>query len=57
MDGVFVLYSKRRPSRMTKLGRVSIYDIAPIILNVFDIEVPNGMQGRIADQVSKWIHL
>jgi predicted AlkP superfamily phosphohydrolase/phosphomutase len=56
MDGVFLLYSKRRPSRMTKLGRLSIYDIAPIILDVFDMEVPNGMQGRILDEVSRWIH-
>jgi predicted AlkP superfamily phosphohydrolase/phosphomutase len=56
MDGVFILYNKRKDNHVSKLDRLSIYDIAPLILDIMDTKVPEDMQGKTVEEVSKWIH-
>jgi predicted AlkP superfamily phosphohydrolase/phosphomutase len=58
LDGVFVLYKKGRTNHngSTKLNNLSIYDIAPTILDIMDLAVPNSMRGKVAPEVSRWIH-
>ena len=55
MDGVFLLYNKQKISHAVKLDRLSIYDIAPIILYIMGISVPKDMEGKVSQEVSKWI--
>jgi len=57
MDGVFMIYNKRRNNiEKTKLERLSIYDVAPIILDIMEIEIPKDMKGKVSKQISKWVH-
>lgn len=55
MDGVFLLYNKNKGNGHIKLDRLSIYDVAPTILNIMDMPIPNDMAGKISPQVVKWI--
>jgi predicted AlkP superfamily phosphohydrolase/phosphomutase len=56
MDGVFILYNKRKDNHASKLDRLSIYDIAPLILDIMDTKVPEDMQGKTDERITKWIH-
>ena len=57
-DGVFILYNKhmdKDSSRSNKINQLSIYDVAPIILDIFDQKIPKDMQGRTSKEVSIWL--
>jgi predicted AlkP superfamily phosphohydrolase/phosphomutase len=57
-EGVFVLYSKRMhndKSLPNKLNDLSIYDVAPIILSIFDKKIPEDMQGKVNEEVRTWM--
>jgi predicted AlkP superfamily phosphohydrolase/phosphomutase len=57
MDGIFVLYNKAKAvSTGNDLGRLSIYDVAPTILDLMGSSVPKDMQGKIAKEICKWVH-
>jgi predicted AlkP superfamily phosphohydrolase/phosphomutase len=64
MDGVFVLYKKNGRVNHTnysngygtKLNNLSIYDVAPTILEIMNSPIPKNMQGKVAEEVTKWIH-
>jgi predicted AlkP superfamily phosphohydrolase/phosphomutase len=45
MDGVFIMYHPRLKFR-GKIENLSIYDVAPTILNTFGLPFPPDMQGR-----------
>jgi len=55
MNGVFLLYHKKKTNHVTKLNKLSIYDIAPIVLGIMNIAVPKEMQGSVPKEISKWI--
>lgn len=57
MNGVFVLYNKKKLSNHTKLQRLSIYDVAPIILEIMNVDAPNDMRGKVVEDLKKWLHL
>jgi predicted AlkP superfamily phosphohydrolase/phosphomutase len=57
MDGVFLLYNNSMSNHHDgKLDRLSIYDVAPTILDIFNAKVPSDMQGKVATEVSRWVH-
>jgi predicted AlkP superfamily phosphohydrolase/phosphomutase len=57
MDGIFLLYNKRRSfNQAIKLNKISIYDIAPTILDLMDMTVPDHMQGKVIREVQKQFH-
>lgn len=53
-DGIFILYNKRKNDHGTSLGGMSIYDVAPTILDLMGIRVPLDMQGRVIPEIKKW---
>lgn len=55
MDGIFLLYKKDRFAGI-KLDRLSIYDVAPIVLDAMGIPVPKDMKGKPSEEISRWIH-
>jgi predicted AlkP superfamily phosphohydrolase/phosphomutase len=64
MDGVFILYKKGRVNHTpndsngngTKLNNLSIYDVAPTILDIMNSQVQCKMHGKVVEEVSRWIH-
>jgi predicted AlkP superfamily phosphohydrolase/phosphomutase len=56
MDGVFLLYKRGKFNHGSKLNRLSIYDIAPTILDIMDTTVPSNMHGKVVEEVSMWVH-
>ena len=56
MDGVFLLYNKRKSNHIATLNRLSIYDIAPIVLDIMGVPVPKDMEGKVSQEVSRWVH-
>ena len=44
--GVFIIYDPKKKLG-GNLGSQNILDIAPTILNIFDIKIPNDMEGNI----------
>lgn len=55
MDGIFLLYKKDRTESI-KLDRLSIYDVAPIILDMMDQQVPSDMKGKTSKEIGEWVH-
>ena len=56
MDGVFLLYNKRKFNHVSKLDRLSIYDIGPTILDIMNTKPLDDMQGKVVEEISKWVH-
>jgi predicted AlkP superfamily phosphohydrolase/phosphomutase len=64
MDGVFILYKRNRVNHSSnpsngnniKMNNLSIYDVAPTILDIMNSPIPAKMQGKVVKEVSKWIH-
>ncbi len=54
-DGIFILYNKKMKSGR-KLDRMTIYDVAPSLLDLMNIEVPPDMQGRVVPAIRQWIN-
>ena len=54
-DGIFILYNKKKNNHGTPLGKLTIYDIAPTILDMMKIPVPSDMQGRVIPEVHQWV--
>jgi predicted AlkP superfamily phosphohydrolase/phosphomutase len=56
MDGVFILYNKSKSNHhASKIDKLSIYDIAPTILDIMHIKIPEDMLGKPVEEISKWI--
>jgi predicted AlkP superfamily phosphohydrolase/phosphomutase len=56
MEGFFVLYNKKKSSHHIKLNRLSIYEIAPIILNIMGVRSPYDTNRKIGEDLRKWLH-
>lgn len=54
-DGMFLLCNNSMNGKKLPLERLSIYDVAPIILSIFGIDKPKSMIGNVPNDVSKWI--
>ena len=54
-DGIFILYNKKMKSGR-KLERMTIYDVAPSMLDIMNMEVPPDMQGRVVPEIRQWIN-
>jgi predicted AlkP superfamily phosphohydrolase/phosphomutase len=54
-DGIFILYNKKMKSGR-KLDRMTIYDVAPSLLDLMNMEVPPDMQGRVVPEIRQWIN-
>ena len=55
-DSIFILYNKKKKqNHAVKVDRISIYDMAPIILDMMGREVPSDMQGRVIPEIKQWI--
>ncbi|MEM2760806.1 MAG: alkaline phosphatase family protein [Nitrososphaerales archaeon] len=52
-DGIFILYNKKKKNGI-KLKRMTIYDVAPNILSIMNMQVPTDMEGRVVPEISKW---
>jgi predicted AlkP superfamily phosphohydrolase/phosphomutase len=55
-DGMFMMYNKKNCVNGKRLNKLSIYDVAPIILDTMSIEVPKYMLGKVPTEISKWTH-
>lgn len=55
-DGMFMVYNKKNQVDGKRLEKMSIYDVAPIILDIMSIDIPQDMMGKIPKQISNWIH-
>ncbi len=53
-DGMFSIYNKTKPVRGKRLEGMTIYDVAPILLNAMSIDVPKGMQGKVPAEIQDW---
>ena len=53
-DGMFSIYNKTKPIEGKRLENLSIYDVAPIILKTMSINIPEGMKGRVPQEISDW---
>jgi predicted AlkP superfamily phosphohydrolase/phosphomutase len=58
MNGIFIMYNKSKKSNddNSKLDTLSIYDIAPTILNIMGIQSPHKLSGKVSEELSSWIH-
>jgi predicted AlkP superfamily phosphohydrolase/phosphomutase len=57
MDGIFILYNKKaNNSHNSKLDTMSIYDIAPTILDLLQVQPPFDLTGKVSREVSIWAH-
>lgn len=54
-DGVFILYNKTKNGPGMKLDKMTIYDVAPTILDLMKIPVPSDMQGKVIPELKQWI--
>jgi predicted AlkP superfamily phosphohydrolase/phosphomutase len=55
MDGIFVAYNKRGKNHENgKLDNLSIYDVAPTILDILGVQPPPDLSGKVSKEVSQW---
>ena len=52
-DGIFILYNKKKVNHVANIDRMSIYDVAPTILDIMGIDVPSDMLGKALTQVKQ----
>ena len=52
-DGVFVLYHKTN-GKPVKLEGMTIYDVAPAVLDLMGVSVPADMQGKLNSGLKQW---
>jgi len=56
-EGIFVIYNKRgKNGRSSRLDTLSIYDIAPTVLDIMGIQPPYDFSGKVSKEVSHWVH-
>ena len=53
-DGIFILYNKKMKNGK-KLDRMTIYDVAPSILEIMQMPVPPDMEGKIIPEIKLWV--
>jgi len=50
-DGIFIAYGKDIKDTGEYIGEVQIYDIAPTILHMYNIPIPEDMDGRVLKEI------
>jgi len=53
-DGIAIIYNKKKEEKV-QVPRMSIYDIAPVILNIAEIPVPEKMRGNLSPEIKRWL--
>lgn len=48
-NGIFILYDPQNPAGGKQVDGLNLVDVAPTILNLFDMEVPKDMIGKIIE--------
>lgn len=51
--GVFIVKGPYIKESGTKINKIRIYDIAPTILHIFGLPIPNDMDGRVLKEIFK----
>ena len=54
-DGIFILYKKRKLDHVTLVDRMSIYDVAPTVMDLMGLKVPSDMQGKVIPEIKALI--
>jgi predicted AlkP superfamily phosphohydrolase/phosphomutase len=54
-DGIFIMYHKKKVYSKDKLQKMTIYDVAPTILDIMKIPIPSDMQGTLRPEIRQWI--
>lgn len=55
-DGMFIMYNKKNQIEKGKrLNELSIYDIAPIILDILNVEIPSDMTGMVPQEIQNYL--
>jgi predicted AlkP superfamily phosphohydrolase/phosphomutase len=55
-DGVFILYNKSKGNGGVMLNRLSIYDVAPTVLEIMGLEPADGMEGKVIDEAVNYVN-
>jgi len=53
-DGIIILYNKKKSNKIAR-SRMSIYDVAPTILDIMGTDVPDGMRGGMISEIKHWL--
>jgi predicted AlkP superfamily phosphohydrolase/phosphomutase len=53
-DGIFILYNKKKSTKVSG-HRMSIYDVAPNVLDIMGIEIPRDMHGHLIPEIKRWL--
>jgi predicted AlkP superfamily phosphohydrolase/phosphomutase len=53
-DGIIILYNKKKANKMQR-ERMTIYDVAPNILKMMGLQIPNDMHGSVIPEIEQWL--
>lgn len=53
MDGIFIAYGPDIKNTAEEMQKAHIIDLAPTILHMFDLEIPEDMDGQVLTHIFK----